>query len=373
MISRYIFILKRKIESKMNQKIIIIIVSLLIPFLVFSQEEKVDTLKEVQKKRPTRSEIISAVNDGPYIFIEDDQLVEKNIVKGEVIVKTLPKDAYPTKFKQEKSKFKKVKKIAALSDIHGQHDLALEILTNHQIIDAEQNWNYGEGHLIIVGDIFDRGPKVNETLWLLYKLEKQAKEAGGKVHVLLGNHEYIVFSGDLRYIHRKYAIASGLLKTHYKDLYGKNTVMGRWLRSKSTIVKINDNTFVHGGISKEFLGIPYNINQINNIMRESIDIPEAELDSTGISYHYFGDKGPVWYRGYFYDNLPDEEISDILSDIYSKHIVVGHCSNETVVELYDGKVYGVDSSIKLGEYGELLLIEGKKYYRGTKDGERIGF
>jgi len=36
-------------------------------------------------------------------------------------------------------------------------------------------------------------------------------------------------------------------------------------------------------------------------------------------------------------------------------------------------VYGVDSSIKLGEYGELLLIEGKNYYRGTKDGERIKF
>ena len=149
--------------------------------------------------------------------------------------------------------------------------------------------------------------------------------------------------------------------------------MGRWLRSKNTVIKINNNTFVHGGISKEFLGITYNINEINRIMGESIDVEESVLDSTGISYHYFGDNGPVWYRGYFKDSLPDKEISDILSDIYSKHIVVGHCSNETVVELYDGKVYGVDSSIKKGEYGELLLIEDKKYYRGTKDGERIKF
>ena len=43
------------------------------------------------------------------------------------------------------------------------------------------------------------------------------------------------------------------------------------------------------------------------------------------------------------------------------------------MELYDGKIYGVDSSIKLGKYGELLLIEGKNYYRGTKDGKRIKF
>jgi len=358
----------------MKYKIIILIAALLIPFWVVSQEiDSTSTVKDSMPAKTTKANRFSFLNDGPYIFIEGEELVEKRIVNGEVVIKKLPKDAYQTKFKQEKSKFKKVKKIAALSDIHGQHDLAVEILTNHQIIDAEENWIYGEGHLIIVGDIFDRGEKVNETLWLLYKLEDQAKEAGGKVHVLLGNHEYLVFSKDLRYIHRNYLITSGLMKISYPDLYGKNTVMGRWLRSKSTIVKINDNTFVHGGISKQFLETPYNRVQINEIMSNSIDIPEAELDSSGVSYHYFSDHGPVWYRGYFYDDLPDKEISSILSGISSKHIVVGHCSNETVVELYDGKVYGVDSSIKLGEYGELLLIEGNNYYRGTKDGERIKF
>ena len=124
---------------------------------------------------PPKKKGLSSVNDGPYIFIEEDQLVEKRIVGGEVVIKNLPKDAFPTKYKREKSKFRKVNKIAALSDIHGQHDLAVEILTNHAIIDADENWNYGEGHLIIVGDIFDRGDKVNETLWLLYKLEQQAK------------------------------------------------------------------------------------------------------------------------------------------------------------------------------------------------------
>jgi len=354
----------------MQQRIIVLILILMASSWVFGQEQKPNSTKKAPAKK---SKMLSTLNDGPYIFIEKDQLVEKKVVNGEVVVEKLAKDAYPTKFKRDKSKFKKVDKIAALSDIHGQHDLAVEILTNHQIIDAEQNWNYGEGHLIIVGDIFDRGPKVNETLWLLFKLERQAKDAGGKVHVLLGNHEYLIFQKDLRYIHKKYAMVSGLLQTNYTDLYGKNTVMGRWLRSKNTIVKINDNTFVHGGISKEFLEVPYNMTQINNIMSESIDIAEEVLDSTGISYYYFGETGPVWYRGYFYDNLPDKEISEILSGISTKHIVVGHCSNETIVELYDGKVYGVDSSIKLGEYGELLLIEGKNYYRGTKEGKRIRF
>lgn len=361
------------LKLKMNRNIITLILSILLPFLAVCQASKLNTSGTAQDTMTPRQKMLSTLTDGPYIFIEADQLVEKRVEKGKVVIKKLPKNAFETEFEREKATYKKVKKIAALSDIHGQHELAVEILTNNQIIDEDQNWNYGDGHLIIVGDIFDRGPHVNETLWLLYKLEKQAETAGGKVHVLLGNHEYMIFKKDLRYIHKKYAMVSGLLQTSYDDLYGKNTVMGRWLRSKPTIVKINDNTFVHGGISKEFLTIDYEIEKINRIMSESIDVAKEVLDTTGITHNYFGRHGPVWYRGYFNDDLPEEEISDILSDIYSRHIVVGHCSHETVVELYNGKVYGVDSSIKSGKYGELLLIEGKNYYRGTKDGGRIKF
>lgn len=348
----------------MNQKTLLFIGLLILFFGAISQAQISDT---------TTKRVFKSLNDGPYIFIEKDRLVEKNIIEGIVVTKDLAKDAFKTEFKRAKEKFKKVKKIAALSDIHGQHELAVEILTNHHIIDEQQNWQYGAGHLIIVGDIFDRGSQVNETLWLLYKLEQQAEAVGGKVHVLLGNHEYLIFQQDLRYIHQKYVRTAHVLETSYTDLYGKETVMGRWLRSKPTIVKINDITFVHGGISKAFLASGYNRSEINKIMRRSIDVEIEKLEVSETYSTYFGASGPIWYRGYFYDDLPDEEISDILSSISSNHIIVGHCSNETVVELYDGKVYGVDSSIKLGEYGELLLIEGNEYYRGTKGGKRIKF
>ena len=129
----------------MKYKIIILVATLLIPFWVISQEiDSTSTVKDSMPAKTTKADRFSFLNDGPYIFIEGDELVEKRIVNGKVVIKKLPKDAYKTKFKQEKSKFKKVKKIAALSDIHGQHDLAVEILTNHQIIDAEENWIYGE-------------------------------------------------------------------------------------------------------------------------------------------------------------------------------------------------------------------------------------
>ena len=314
------------------------------------------------------------ISDGPYVFIEGDQLIEKKIVAGKVTSRILDKTAFKTVFEAEKATFTKVKNIAALSDIHGQYDLAVALLKNNKVIDKNLNWNYGKGHLVIVGDIFDRGNKVNEMLWLVYHLEDQARKKGGKVHFLLGNHEYMVLHQDVRYINEKYKTTTSLLNLPYDELYSNKTVLGRWLRSKPTIIKINNSVFVHGGISKDFLAQrEFNIEAINEVMRKSIDRTKIEMKSTTFYDEYYGKKSLIWYRGYFNDHLQDTEISDILQHVNSDHIVVGHCSNEEVVQLFDGKIYGVDSSLKNGKYGEILFIENNQYSRGTLDGQRKSF
>ena len=315
------------------------------------------------------------ISDGPYIFIEKNKLIEKNIISSKVILKNLKANSYDTLYDAGKSSFNRVKKIAALSDIHGQYDLLIELLQNNKIIDKNLNWSFGKGHFVIVGDIFDRGDKVNEILWFIYELEMQAKNAGGRVHYLLGNHEYMVLYNDLRYIHEKYNIVSKLLNLEYDQLYGDNTIIGRWLRSKSTIVKINDILFTHGGISEDFISQEgFNINKINNTMRKSIPrLKELRNfrkngQSKDLYNMYFGSNSLIWYRGYFEGVLIDTDISNILKLVDANHIVVGHTSNKKVVQLYDNKIIGVDSSIKKGKYGELLIIKNKRFFRRTLEG-----
>ena len=315
------------------------------------------------------------ISDGPYIFIEKNKLIEKNIISSKVILKNLKASSYDTLYDAGKSSFNRVKKIAALSDIHGQYDLLIELLQNNKIIDKNLNWSFGKGHFVIVGDIFDRGNKVNEILWFIYELEMQAKNAGGRVHYLLGNHEYMVLYNDLRYIHEKYNIVSKLLNLEYDQLYGDNTIIGRWLRSKSTIVKINDILFTHGGISEDFISQEgFNINKINNTMRKSIPrLKELRNfrkngQSKDLYNMYFGSNSLIWYRGYFEGVLIDTDISNILKLVDANHIVVGHTSNKKVVQLYDNKIIGVDSSIKKGKYGELLIIKNKRFFRRTLEG-----
>lgn len=313
-----------------------------------------------------------SIDDGPYIFYGEKGLVEKRIVEGKVVEKALPSDAMPSKFKSSKAVFRKVDKIAALSDIHGQYDLMLDILKNNKIIDNDLKWSFGTGHLVIVGDIFDRGDKVTEILWFIYNLEKQALENDGMVHYLLGNHEYMVLQNDVRYVNKKYLSSAELLGTTYTDMFNDQTVLGRWLRSKNTVVRIDDNLFVHGGISLEFVYAGFDPTAVNNIMRKAIDKPKEKMDPLELE-KYFGYYGPIWYRGYFEDNLPESRIDSILTVSNVKHIVVGHTSQLEVKELYHRKIFAVDSSIKLGTYGEILLIQGDKYTRGTPTGDVLGF
>ena len=97
-----------------------------------------------------------------------------------------------------------VGKILAVSDIHGRYDFFTHILRKSGVIDDESHWCWGDGHLVINGDIFDRGDNVTEALWLIYKLENEADVQGGKVHLLLGNHELMAMEGDASYLSKKY-------------------------------------------------------------------------------------------------------------------------------------------------------------------------
>lgn len=313
------------------------------------------------------------LNDGPYVFIEGDQLIAKFIINGEII--TVPSEARAdrTVYTPDLSSFSDISKLAVLSDIHGQYELCLKLFKANHIIDDNNQWAFGNGHLVITGDIFDRGEHVTETLWFIYNLEKQAKVAGGKVHYLLGNHEYMVLQKDLRYIHEKYAKVAELLGTSYDALYGVNTVLGRWLRSKSTILKINDIIFLHGGISKVFMGDQLDLAIANQHYRESIDIEKKVIKVSDKYSKYYGRNSPIWYRGYFYDSLTTSHVDSVLFGLQAKHIIVGHTSQEEVIKMYDGRIYAVDTSLKNGVYGEILIIEDGVYKRFTLEGKEVAF
>jgi hypothetical protein len=91
-------------------------------------------------------------------------------------------------------------RIVAVGDLHGDYDVWLDIARNAGLIDAKNHWAGGHATLLQAGDIVDRGEDSLKIIRHLRSLQKEASKAGGKVIVLLGNHEAMNMTGDLRYV-----------------------------------------------------------------------------------------------------------------------------------------------------------------------------
>jgi hypothetical protein len=259
--------------------------------------------------------------------------------------------------------FNNVAKIAAISDLHGQFGIFEQLLIANGIMDKQRNWAFTDGHLVITGDIFAKGDAVTEILWLVYKLENQAQQAGGKLHYLLGNHEYKILRGEYDYTHLKYIQSMRVIGLDLQSLLGEDTVLGQWLRSKSTIIKINDIVFVHGGVHQDYLDLQLPLEQSNQILRNSIGVSKSELKSDPVLRVLHGKTGPIWYRGFLTDHkLRQAQVEHMLDQLNAKYIVFGHTSLDQVETRHNNKVIAIDTSIKKGEKGEILLWQDKRFF-----------
>ena len=348
-------------------------------------------------------------NDGPHLFYLNDstlklveieeiqdkqlQIKEKQILLGDslatnCLASILFKEFNPATIFGFSSKSEyTAPKIAAISDIHGSVQHFSALLKKYGVCDNNLNWDYGSGHLVIVGDVFDKGPSVTECLWLIHKLEIQAKLQGGEVHLLLGNHERLVFDGISEHIGIKYTTIANKLGIDYQELYGPHSYLGRWLRTKKVCVKINNNFFTHGGISKALIDSKLTAEEINQHFNtwvnseQLMSYPESTRDNIKLIKSNIG---PMEYRGYFNRNIfnrgqsdfPESVLTEALDHFNAEHIVVGHTIVKQVKIMFNKRVIAINIAYTHGDIvdqkpdGELLIIEGNNYYRAPLNGER---
>jgi hypothetical protein len=333
-----------------------------------------------------------SVNDGPYIFRLNNKLKAKwieNDVCREDYIK-------PGNFNEIKKNcnlsfnyndltdifrvkpvynqtYSRIDSIGVITDIHGEYSTYIDLLKGTGIIDKNLNWNFGKGHLVVLGDIFDRGNMVTEVLWHLFGLEKQAEHAGGMVHVLLGNHEFMALRNNRSQMNDKYRKVETIFNKDYADLYSEKSVLGKWLRSKPVVISINDIMFVHGGISMEMVQKNLNISQMNMVFTTQV-IGKKLQKIYGIEILKFLNEtdGPLWYRGYFDDtDFCESKIDSILAFYGIKHIVVGHTPNTEILSLFNNKLLGADAGIMYNQPGEMLICKNGSFYKCLSTGCRI--
>ena len=201
--------------------------------------------------------------------------------------------------------FSDVERIVAVSDIHGAYDALIQTLQVADVIDEDLAWSGGKTHFVVTGDLLDRGPDSRLVMDLIMRLEHEAPLAGGRVHQLIGNHEVMNLTGDLRYVaDEEYAAFLDMESEEEREYWYKRfrrdyqadsneaTVRwrfddkappgyfghrkafrydgpyGKWLLQKPIMVVINDTVFVHGGIPP-FVA-EYGLDGVNVDLKENL-------------------------------------------------------------------------------------------------------
>jgi hypothetical protein len=266
--------------------------------------------------------------------------------------------------------------IVALSDIESGFGAFRQFLVSHGIADKQLNWTFGKGHLVLVGDFVDRGASTTQVLWGIYKLEQSARQSGGQVHFVIGNHEIKNLQGNFQSANEKYFYIAGILGKQQFQLFDDNALLGRWLAAKNVLEIINGVAFVHGGLHPDIAKYQLSADEINQIVRRGYrTLYYTPATVTKESFLQSSTTGPAWYRGYFKDDLSQAEIEQGLKAVNANAVVVGHTLQSEVKALYNHKVFAVDvrhpkdylTSFPL-RVSEGLLIKDGQYFRLSEDG-----
>lgn len=339
---------------------------------------------------------VAEMNDGPYLNIEKDSvsislvrsgtperkyhpLKENLVIRSntdrhnkllDVRIRLTDTSAAPCIYNDQG-------KILAVSDIEGNFTAFRKLLQANGVIDDAYNWTFGSGHLVLLGDFFDRGRQVTECLWLIYLLEQKAYEAGGYVHFILGNHEVMNLSGDIRYVDPKYQESAKALKVAYEKFYGSTSILGQWLRNKNIIEKINGILFVHGGISNNVLLLGKSLPEINALTRNALKTPKGHVkENDSIAGDLlFTKASPCWYRGYYTSDpaykAPEQVVNNTLTRFGANRIITGHTLTSSIITAhYNGKIINIDTRHSLG-HSEALLFENGEYFRMNFSGQKL--
>jgi hypothetical protein len=300
-----------------------------------------------------------------------------------------------------------------VGDIHGTYAPFVTILKGTGVVDADLHWAAGRDHFVQMGDIVDRGDEARKIFDLIKALEAEAEAAGGRVHMLIGNHEEsnilglsfdisggVTVAQFLSFLPERYkaakerefraetgtgAGAEGGLAPFWSRLMDDpearalytgsfNERYGRWIARHPAFVKINGIGFVHGGLSESFSTYP--CEKLNALLSGELlrwirgvrDFPPRVLRNS---------RGPLWYRDLAMgdESILEAELDRILKNAGIRALVVAHTPSSFSVSLADlnrfgDKVWTIDTGIWMETGGALsaLIVEDGSFKIWTEQG-----
>ncbi len=307
-------------------------------------------------------------------------------------------------------------RIVAVGDLHGDFAAWRAIAQAARLIDAKGRWIGGDTVLVQTGDVPDRGPDTLKIVRDLMRLQREAQAGGGRVVALVGNHEAMMLTGDLRYVSpgeyaafadrdsnrrrdQVYKANKARIEAHYRGsdklledeeirqkwlaatprgmlehqaAWHPDGFIGRWVIGNPAVALIDGTLFVHAGISAAYVG--RSLDAINNAVAAALAARET-LPESIINDPF----GPLWYRGLARSasggGIADPEdkpaaakdtaavsqedaLAGVLQAMGARRMVIAHTPNPSgILLLYGDRLARIDTGISAAYGGSLSYLE----------------
>jgi len=305
-----------------------------------------------------------------------------------------------------------VHRIVAVGDLHGDFAAWRAIAQAAGLVDGKGRWTGGATVFVQTGDVVDRGPDGLKIIQDLMRLQREAPRAKGRVVALVGNHEAMNMTGDLRYVsagdfaayadanservrQQTYAANKVQIEAIYREkdpamtseavkaawlaatppgalehqaAWRPDGPIGRWVVGNPAVALIDGNLFLHGGISPAYAHVP--LEEINRQVAAALTAqsaaPEAIINDPA---------GPLWYRGLVIPEPPParaaegatpapaspsvaEQLDVALAAFGAKRMVIGHTPILSgIAALEGGRLVRIDTGISSAFGGTLSYLE----------------
>lgn len=304
-------------------------------------------------------------------------------------------------------------RIVAVGDLHGDFSAWRDILRAARLVDRNGHWSGGDTVLIQTGDAVDRGPNSREIIDDLMRLQAEAARARGQLIAMVGNHEVMNLTGDLRYvsaadysgyadrrsasrrenvyesnktaieaIYREHDLkmtsdairkawfeAFPLGRVEHQIAWSDKGDIGRWVVKNPVVVLLDGMLFVHGGISPAYLAV--SVSEIN--ARAAAAMLARSNEPTAVTND---EQGPLWYRGLAQPPTSatgethvartsseiqaagEDQLQAVLAAFGVKRIVIGHTPVLSgIASFQDGKLICIDTGISAAYGGTVSYLD----------------
>jgi hypothetical protein len=305
------------------------------------------------------------------------------------------------------------RRLVLIGDLNGHGGLFLKMLRGLRLVGKDGHWCGGKTVLVQMGDVLNRGPSPRVAMDLLMTLEPEAREAGGDVLWLLGNHEVLSVLGHEAYVtaeeylefateteletyfkertlfqyqflgeHRadgRVPPMTGLLKAweeehapgkaEYRRAMGPSGRFGKMIRRLPIAVRFGHLLLVHGGLSPRWA--EQGLAEIGRAATRAWDQKPESYEALDPHSVLRDPLGPLWHRFYCLASAErvQSDLREALRLVGATQMIVGHTRTDASPGGFAGKPHVrhkkrlIMTDVGLGDPGEpgcVLVIERGK-------------